>query len=227
MTALERSLRLPALMLYRTGRLWYVEDRCSQTADVPYLHPDFSLTVIAPRFTQQPTIAEHPSQLYLALQRQRSDVDALIASLQADALVQQLHRHAALLPGLLVMPAFTAAYSLSASIKAAAAARADSGAGSRGGAEEAEASDRCELSLSSAGLSTGGLKSVASRRAQSAFLLSAHRPFVLLVRHRPTNCVAIIAKVEQVQRDERVYAYPKRRVQWLEDHTPIPQFDSH
>ena len=114
------------------------------------------------------------------------------------------------MPGLLVLPTFDAHYAFPI-------------AASHPNAPRLSAS----LSLDGAGLAEGGLRTAYSRaeRPRASFLLSAHRPFVLLVRHRPTNAIALAALIEDVHRDTREYRYKERRVQWLEDRRPIVQFD--
>lgn len=211
-TPLERSLRVPARMLYRTGRLWYVETREWQMVDVPYLHPHFSLTLISPRFSNEPTIENHPiSLLYPTLHRCTANIHQLVAALDSR---QWLHAttHQTLMSGLLLLPSFDARYSLHLPTSST--------------NKSQRRSLSASLHLSGAGLGEGGLKNLASRpeRPLPHFLLSLHRPFLAMVRHRPTNAVALIAKIEQVEVDQREYTYKQRRVQWLEDRRPIPQF---
>ena len=194
-------------MLYHTAKLWYVEGRQQLMADIPYLDPAFSLTLIAPRWTAESSIEDHPQELYSTLDRQRGDISELIQRMSAEQLQHSL-RYLTLMPGLLLLPAFDATYSLPSSSSSSASPLSAS------------------LQLSAAGLTEGGLKSLSMRvdRLQPHFLLSAHRPFLLLVRHRATNAVALIAKIEQVTEDQRTYRYRERKVQWLEDQEAIPQF---
>ena len=205
-TALERSIRVPARMMYRTGKLWYVEGVRHQMADVPYLHPHYSLTLLCARFTDEPSIDEHPQPTYSNLRRERADIHSLLEQLSPQQLVHDM-RYMTLLPGLLVLPTFDAHYRLQLG--------GDSGL-----------SDSSRLVMSGAGLQSGGLKTLSHRpsRPFPHFLLSAHRPFIFLIRHRPTNHVALIGLVEQVERDPTEYTYKERKVQWLEDRAPIQQF---
>ena len=206
-TAVERSVRVAARMLYRTGKLWYVESTLHQMVDVPYLHPHYSLTLLNARWTDAPSIDEHPQLAYGNVKRERSDIHTVLARLSAQQLVHDM-RYMALLPGLLVMPAFDAHYTLQL------------GGGSGG------LSDASRLAVSGAGLQSGGLKTLSHRpgRPFPNFLLSAHRPFIFVVRHRPTNHVALIGLVENVEVDPTEYKYKTRKVQWLEDSLPIQQF---
>ena len=220
-TEVERSIRVPSLMLYRTGKLWYVEGRQYQMADVPYLDPAFSLTLISPRFTAAATIEDHTQRLYHTLDRQQGDIDSLIQQMTAEELLHSL-RYLTLMPGLLLLPAFDATYAMGGAAQQLTSPSPSSSFSPLS----------ASLSLSAAGLSEGGLKAHSmprggegqQRQQQPHFLLSAHRPFLVLVRHRLTNAVALIAKVEQVREDHRTYRYKERRVQWVEDKRPIQQF---
>ena len=206
-TAVERSVRVAARMLYRTGKLWYVEGTTHQMVDVPYLHPHYSLTLLTARWTAAPSIDDHPQLAYGSVKRERSDIHTLLAQLSPQQLIHDM-RYMALLPGLLVMPAFDAHYTF------------ELGSGSSG------VSDVSRLAVSGAGLQSGGLKTLSHRpdRPFPHFLLSAHRPFIFLVRHRPTNHVALIGLVENVEVDPTEYKYKTRKVQWLEDTLPVQQF---
>ena len=206
-TALERSIRVAARMLYRTGKLWYVEGTRHQMVDVPYLHTDYSLTLLCARWTDEPSIDDHPQVAYGNVKREKADIHTLLAQLSPQQLVHDM-RYMTLLPGLLVMPAFDAHYHFQL--------------GSDGGL----LTDTSRLVVSGAGLQSGGLKTLSHRpgRPFPHFLLSAHRPFIFLIRHRPTNHVALIGLIEHVERDTTPYKYKDRKVQWLEDTLPIQQF---
>ena len=231
-TAVERSIRVPAKMVYRTGRMWYSEDRYSQTVDIPYLHPHYSLTVITPRFNTEPTIQDHPHALYHSSQRDRSSIDHLIQQhLTSAASLHHSLRYLHLMSGLVVMPSFDALYSfpLQGAQREGTEGAKDGEGGQQRATSSFAASTTARLSLSSAGLGVGGLKNFSAKPSRPVphFFLSAHRPFVALVRHRPTNTVLLAAKIEQVKEDERDYPYKQRKIQWMEDRIPIIQFDQH
>lgn len=212
-TPLERRHRVPASMIYRSDKLWYVEDSTCQMIDVPYLHPAFSLTLILPRFTAAQSIDNHPqTQQYADALRTKSSVDEVIQSMSG-ARVVEAFKHASLMQGLLILPTFDAQYRLDLS-SVCPDLKSPMNIGS-------------SFSLSGTGLQRGGLRHVNPRNGDipPRFLASAHRPFVALVRHRETNTVLHIAKIEQVTKDERVYKYHNRRIQWIEDHQPIKQYD--
>lgn len=187
-----------SLALLRSGRMHYTESQWAQLVDLPYINPAFTVSLIVPRSFADGTIKYHPG-----MEGYGEEIR------QATSLDEYVHRHMSpmgfltkstsfdLLQGHLVLPAIDAVCEQSMSQLF----------GCDDSSLEGRHVHRARLSLSAKGLSSRH-KSLRLTRNEGLhrgtmppqFFLSAHRPFVYMIRHRASNTICTIGTIQSVPR---------------------------
>jgi hypothetical protein len=197
----EEQLRVSADMILRSEKNWYGETETHQIIDLEYLSDQFLMTIISPRPVDEPTILHHPHRGYILATRRKSNVDDVLQSYTVNQFLHEC-QHRFRMRGLLALPTFDSSYTF----------------------KTEEVCHRASFQISSHGLSEGGtnVKTYREHHDMTEFALSAHRPFIWMVRHRPTNAVLLAGTVEKVNIKPFKMKYPAANVAWIEDKEAKP-----